>query len=78
MINNENDILESAKKIMNDFMKELDSVESKEEFGQIRDSNKREYAHDNLKDKDFIDRVFSNAPRKKMNFIVAETQKREE
>ena len=77
-ISNE-EILESAKKIMNDFMKELDKAEkTSDKFGQIRQTNIRPHKETNHTDKEFIQRVFDNAPRKKEGFIVAETQKRDE
>lgn len=77
-ISNE-EILESAKKVMDDFMKELDKAEhTSDNFGQIRQTNIRPHHETNHTDKEFIERVFNNAPRKKEGFIVAETQKRDE
>ncbi|MFA6089189.1 MAG: hypothetical protein WC755_04965 [Candidatus Woesearchaeota archaeon] len=72
------EIVQSAKKIMDDFTKELDKYkDQKEEFGQIRPTNKRELNIKNKVNQDFIDRVFANAPKKKENFIIAEQQKRD-
>ena len=73
------EILESAKKIMNNFMNELNKAEhTKDNFGQIRETNIRPHHGTNQTNQDFIKRVFDNAPRKKGNFIIAETQKRDE
>lgn len=78
---NKDEILESAKTIMNNFMNELNKAEeSNDNFGQIRKTNIRpkEVGDTNKTDDAFIKRVFDNAPRKKDNFILAETQKRDE
>ena len=72
------EVLESAKKVMNDFMQELNKVENApESFGQKRQTNIRPLEHNNPVDHKFIERMFENAPKKKGQFIVAETQKRD-
>ena len=72
------EIVQSAKKIMDDFTKELDKYkDQKEEFGQFRETNIRPFDIKNKVNQDFIDRMFANAPRKKENFIIAEQQKRD-
>lgn len=65
------EILEEAKKIMDDFVKELDSIELDEDFGIEREKETRT-KFESVVDKDFRERVFKNAPKIKDEFIVAE------
>lgn len=68
---NKEEVLASAKKIMDDFMVELDKCEvTEEEFGQFRDDNKRDSKEMNDVDREFIKGVFNNAPSKRDEFII--------
>jgi Asp-tRNA(Asn)/Glu-tRNA(Gln) amidotransferase C subunit len=67
---NKEKIAEQAKKIMDDFSKALESVDSKEDFGisrlhQLRDSKEESF-------QGFRERMFKNAKKKNDDFIIAE------
>jgi len=74
----EEEILSSAKNIMDNFMRSLEqATEVKEEFGQQRPLNKRPHHETNARDTDFIKRMFDNAPKKRDGYIIAEKKKEE-
>jgi len=75
---NKDEVLASAKKIMDDFMMELDTCNvDSDDFGQVRKTNKREFKDNNPVDGNFIKGMFKNAPKTRDNFIIAETKKKE-
>jgi len=67
-------IRDQAKKIMDEFIHELNKAEDISDFGEIRGKNVRE----KLKQKDgneFRKKMFDNAPKKNENYILAEKKK---
>ena len=69
-------ITQQAKKIMDDFVKELDKAGSKNlDFTVERDANIRDDKPKLQTNADFRDRMLKNAPNVKNNCIVAEKKK---
>lgn len=68
---NHEEIKEQAKRIMDDFMKELSAVEQPEKFGLAREQQMREPA---TKEQDprFRQLLFENAPKVKDNLLIME------
>lgn len=67
------EIISSARKIMDEFMMEMSKFKTKDEgFGEERESNKREKMQSQGVDEDFINRFFRNAPRKDYGFIIVD------
>jgi Asp-tRNA(Asn)/Glu-tRNA(Gln) amidotransferase C subunit len=76
MVNKE-EIQKQAKKIMDDFVKELDKISQLKEFGLERDEFSRKpsntYFNNNSEEnKDFKNRILKNAPKTKDGCIQAE------
>ena len=68
------EIVKEAKKIIDDFMKELDKVKLDDDFGISRKKETRTEFEDDC-DKEFRDLMFNNATKKKGDFILAEKKK---
>lgn len=60
-----------AKKIMDEFIKELDKIQLTKEFGTKRTFQTRE-SFENDCESEFRERMFKNAPKERKGFIVAE------
>mgnify|MGYP003978735359 FL=1 len=66
--------IKEAKKIIDDFMRELDKIKFKGDFFVRRDNNVREECEVN-NEKGFRERFLDNAPKIKNGFVMAEKKK---
>ncbi|MFP4112153.1 MAG: hypothetical protein ACLFPQ_01100 [Candidatus Woesearchaeota archaeon] len=64
-------IKKDAKRIMDNFMKELDKIPEIKEFGTKREISVREPKESSFED-DFRENILNNAPKTKDNCILAE------
>ncbi|MBU0665795.1 MAG: hypothetical protein ABIC91_06360 [Nanoarchaeota archaeon] len=71
---NQEKIRKEAKKIMDEFIKELDKITLSKDFGIKRKQETRKKFTDDSDEK-FRERMLENAPNVKDDFIVAEKKK---
>ncbi len=68
---NKEQIAKDAKKIMDEFIEELEGVKLTEDFGVERKADMRT-SFDDERDEGFRERMLKNAPSERKGFIVAE------